>query len=175
MLFLIETFFDVPAVGARNLLAASAERMNRLQSATEEVETLADGVRSVSTIAYRAPDREQRTAGGTEGTEVTIGNKRFVRASGKWLSQPVPPFHWPAFEPHPSTDPVLVGREAVDGIECFVVAYVNPTDGSRHRAWIATDDLRTLRHSEAAPGRFVRTRYSRFDAPVQIENPVSSR
>jgi hypothetical protein len=67
---------------------------------------------------------------------------------------------------------MLLGRERVDDTECFVIAYVSPTDGSRHRAWIATDDLRMLRHSEAAPGRFVVNHYSSFDAPVQIEAPA---
>jgi hypothetical protein len=164
---------DVPARGVRDLLTASATRMNRLQSAMEQVETFADGIRSVATVVYRAPDRERWTGNATEDSEITIGSNRFVRgANGRWIGEPVSHFHWPAFAPHEATEPMLLGRERVDDTECFVIAYVSPADGSRHRAWIATDDLRMLRHSEAAPGRFVVNHYSSFDAPVQIEAPA---
>jgi copper transport protein len=168
--------FEVPARDAGELLIAAVNRMNRLSSAVEDVETHADGIRSAATITYRAPDRERWTQGnGERGTEITIGSTRFVRAGKTWQQEPVPLFRWPAFEPHSSADALLTGREVIGGIECLVIAYVNPADGSRHRAWIATDDMRIIRHSEMAPGRVVTTRYSQFDVPVQIDTPVTPR
>jgi len=167
---------EVPVRGARELLAAAADRMNRLRSAVEDVEMFADGVRTQATFQYQAPDRErwQQTSGG-DGLEITIGGNRFTRQDRGWVKQAVAPVQWPTFSVHASSDdPVLIGRESIGDIDCFVVAYVDPSDDSRHRAWIATDGLLLIQHTSAAPGRVVTSRFSRFNEPLQIAAPVGA-
>jgi hypothetical protein len=167
---------EVPVQGARELLAAAADRMNRLRSAVEDVEMFADGVRTHATFQYQAPDRErwQQTSGG-DGLEITIGGNRFTRQERGWVKQAVAPVQWPTFSVHASSDdPVLIGRESIGDIDCFVVAYLDPSDDSRHRAWIATDGLLLIQHTSAAPGRVVTSRFSRFNEALQIAAPAGA-
>ena len=160
---------ELPLRGAGELLALADERMNALRSAVEDVEIFTDGVRSEQRNEYQAPDRRRRTG---DLLEITTGDRHFMRHGTQWHSQTVEPFQWPAFRyAEKASNITVVGRETLNGTECFVVSFEDSADGSRTRLWIATGSFRVLQQMSAAPGRFTVSRFSRYDAGARITPP----
>lgn len=166
----------VPLLGAGELLAAAMDRMNGLRTMAEQTEMSMAGVQSREQIEYQAPDRRRTLDQAGEATELQIGGTRYTREDGRWQERDGAAFRWPDYRwLESATDVAMLGREAIDGAECFVVSYVDTRDASRVQVWIATGSLRILRRTSAVPGHFHASRFSRFDGPVHIEAPPVAR
>jgi len=142
----------------------------------EETEKSMAGVPSTERIEYQAPDRRRTFAQVGVVTELQIGNIRYTRQGGQWQGSATAAFQWPSYHwLESASDVVLLGRETLDGEECFVVSYVDTRDASRVQVWIGTGTLRVLRRTSAVPGHFHISRFSRFDGAVQIIAPPVAR
>ena len=85
----------LPLGGARELLVLAEQRMNALRSVAEDVETFAEGERSLQHYEYQAPDLKLHRA---EMLEITSGDRLYMRHGTAWHAQTVDHFSWPSFQ-----------------------------------------------------------------------------
>ncbi len=175
--------FEVPVPGARLILEQADAAMNRLKSVVEYSELTSGGPIVRTTAAYQAPNRLRYVVeipGREPSTTVVVGNRRYDRVgSGPWNVSPWPgtePFRWPDYRfAQTASAIVLLGRESVDGIECYVVSFLDPPSGARYRLWVGTTDYLIRRYEMMAVGHYMTARFDSFDDPtVRVEEPESA-
>ncbi len=175
--------FEVPVPGARLILEQADAAMNRLDSVVEYSELTSGGPIVRTTAAYQAPNRLRyvvETPGRKPSTTVVVGNRRYDRIDdGPWSVSPWPgtePFRWPDYRfAQTASEIVLLGRESVDGVECYVVSFLDSPSGARYRLWISTTDYLIRRYEMMAVGHYMTARFDSFDAPTsRIEEPEST-
>ena len=114
-------------------------------------------LRGAGELLAAATDRMNALRSVTEETEMVMGGVTSTERSEhraplnyRWLES--------------ATDVALLGREPIDGDECFVIAYVDTRDGSRVRIWINTGSLYVARLISAVPGHVHTSRFSAFNS-----------
>lgn len=168
----------VPVPDAGALLSLADQAMNGLRSLREHNELGNGGAPVVTEFRYAAPDRMHSIVQTptVRRETIAIGDRRFDReGSGPWQESPWPApggYRWPAFDfASSATEVSVLGREEIDGVDCFVVAFLDPASGARFRLWIGTTDYLIRQQVMMAPGHFMTSVFSDFDAPVTIEEP----
>lgn len=172
--------FDVtvPLPNAGALLSRADQTMNQLRSLREHNELTSGGPVVVTEFEYAAPDRMRyvvQTDSGTRAT-VAVGDRRFDRqGDGAWQESAWPSnggYRWPAYDfADGATEVTVLGREEIDGVDCFVVAFLDPASGARFRLWIGTTDYLIRQEVMMATGHYMKSVFTDFDAPVTIEAP----
>jgi len=159
----------LPLSGARELLVLAEQRMNALRSVAEDVETFAEGKRSLQHYEYQAPDLKLHRA---EMLEITSGDRLYMRHGTAWHAQTVDRFSWPSFQLAESArDVTVAGREVVDGSDCVILSFVNGPDNDRTNVWIASDTLRIVQQAEMTSEGLVTRRFTDFDKVAPIHPP----
>jgi len=170
----------VPVPGTRVILERADAAMNRLDSLIEYNELTSGGpvVRTIS--EYRAPDRLRyvvETPGRESTTTIAVHDRRYDRVgNGPWTVSPWPgsqPFRWPDYRfAEGARDVLLLGTESIDGVDCYVVSFLDPRSGARYRMWIGTSDYLIRRYEMMAIGHYMVTRFHSFNDPsIQIDAP----
>lgn len=125
-------------------------------------------LRGAGELLAAALDRMNRLHSVTEETEMVMNGvasteraERTAPLNYRWLES--------------ATEVTLLGREIVDGDECFVISYVDTRDGSRTQVWIATGSLYVVRRSAAVPGHLHISRFSKFDGVSRRTQSPSGR
>lgn len=167
---------ELPTGGARLLLARADRAMNRLSSLRER-QTLGDGRTTVTTdYEYAAPDR-LRLRNSAGGETIAAGARRFDRpAGGEWSAGLWPDeggYRWPKYDyARTATEVTILGREDVDGVPCWVVAFFDPENNARFTFWIGEADALVRRQTMLYTGHFMDSRFFDFNAPIAIEPPI---
>jgi hypothetical protein len=162
------------AADARALLARAQATMRALRSVIQE-ESVSSGPGTGARTRYRlrAPDRlELRTAGGVE--RITVGARQFVRGPGTpWRQSPTAGgrpfrtaswFRWTAFAAS-----VQLLQPAGDGTAELALA--DPATPVWIRLRVDVKSGRVLSERLIARARFISTRFSGFNEPVDIAAP----
>lgn len=167
----------LPAGGARYLLVAADAAMNRLTSLREHQTLSSGGATVTSDYEYVAPDRIHiQVDNGSE--TIGIGPRRFDRTrltgwqSSPWVSESGG-YRWPNFDyARRATEVTLLGQETVDGVNCWVVTFLDPETEARYTFWIGDRDSLIRRERMVAPGHYMESRLGDFNAPMTIEAPA---
>lgn len=165
---------DLPTGGARSLLARSDLAMNRLTSLSERQTISAGGPAIITYYQWSAPDRLRlRSDAGSE--TIIVGKRRYDRASGTWIASEWPDpagYRWPIYDyARTAAEVTLLGRETIDGVPCWIIAFLDTPSGGRLTAWIGIDDGLIRRQRMFAVGHYMESIFSDFNAPVTIEAP----
>ncbi|MBX5445261.1 CopD family protein [Sphaerobacter sp.] len=172
--------FDLtlPLPDAGALLSLADQAMNGLHSLREHNELGNGGATVVTEFRYAAPDRMHSIVQTptVRRETIAIGDRRFDReGNGPWQESPWPEpggYRWPAYNfAGSATEVSVLGREELDGVDCFVVAFLDPASGARFRLWIGTTDYLIRQQVMMAPGHYMTSVFSDFNAPVTIEEP----
>ncbi len=169
---------QLPVSGAVELLATADRAMNRLSTLVGE-ETLSDGRAVVqSRYEFQAPDRMHLVVEGAERRETfAMGQVRYDRAgSGPWSKEPWPAeggFRWPDYRfSATAEDVVVLGRESVGDVECFVVAFRDGPSGALYKMWIGVGDYLIRQYRMIMPGHYMTVNFSGFNIPIEISPPT---
>lgn len=172
----------VPVLGAKELLVLADQAMNQLQSLVEDNELSSGGPMVKTRYEFRAPDRMhfRVESSGSVAETYAIGTQRYDRRDGgAWETNPWPTaggFRWPDYRFAESASEVtLLGRESVQGAECFVVSFLDARSGARYRIWIGTQDHRVHQYVMMATGHYMTSTFSDFNEPLDIQAPVGGR
>ncbi len=167
----------IPTSGAKELLALSDKAMNRLRSLSGD-EVITDGRATVRThYEFRAPDQMHMVVEGAQRLEMyAFGKVRYFRTDpGSWAQEPWPTeegFRWPFYNfSSGAEDVLLLGREEVDGTDCFVLAFRHASSGAMYRLWTGVSDHLIRKYRMILPGHYMTVRYYDFDRPVSISPP----
>lgn len=171
--------FDLalPAERAADLIASVDAAMNGLRSAREMNDLGIGGPAVVTRAEFAAPDRVRFfvEAPSRPVTEtIIVAGVRFDREGrGPWERQELgDPYAWPRYEYARGAARVrLVGRERVDGVEAFVVAFVDRGSEAHFRLWVGADDRLVRRYVMMARGHYMTGAFRDLDAPVVIRAP----
>ncbi|HEU5330134.1 MAG TPA: copper resistance protein CopC [Thermomicrobiales bacterium] len=166
---------DLPAGGARWLLAASDAAMNRLTSLREHQTISSGGTPVVTEYEFVAPDKAHIQTG-TASETIAVGTQRFDRTNGgAWSTSTWPEdggYRWPRNDyASGASEVTLLGQEQVDGVACWVVAFLDNASGARLTFWIGQQDYLVQRETMYATGHYMESRYSDFNAPITIVTP----
>ncbi len=168
----------VPALGAKELLVLADQTMNQLQSLVADNELASGGPVAKTRCEFEAPDRMRFRVGssGSVAETYAIGTQRYDRQdSGAWETNPWPTaggFRWPDYRFAESANEVtLLGRESVQGAECFVVRFLDVRSGARYRIRIGTQDHRGHQYVMMATGHPMTSTFSNFNEPLDIQAP----
>lgn len=166
---------QLPTGGAATLLAGADAAMNRLTSLRERETIGAGGPAVTIEYAWVAPDKLQLRAD-TGSETIVVGKRRFDRTgNGAWLPSDWPDpqgYRWPQFAfARNAAEVTLLGRETVDGVDCWVVAFLDTTDDVRYTFWIGQADSRIYRQRMFTVGHYMESRYFDFDAPITVVAP----
>ena len=168
----------VPVPDAGAILSLADQAMNGLRSLREHNELGNGGATVVTEFRYAAPDRMHSIVQTptVHRETIAIGDRRFDReGTGPWQESAWPArggYRWPAYDfATDATEVTVLGREEIDGVDCFVVAFLDPASGARFRLWIGTTDYLVRQQVMMAPGHYMTSVFSDFNAPVTIEEP----
>jgi hypothetical protein len=165
---------DLPTGGARSLLARSDSAMNRLTGVSERQSITSGGPVVTTYYQWAAPDRLRlRSDAGSE--TIIIGKRRYDRASGAWIgSDWADPagYRWPVYEyARTASEVTLLGRETIDGVPCWIIAFLDTPSGGRMTMWVGMDDGLIRRQRMFAVGHYMESVFSDFNMPPTIEAP----
>jgi copper transport protein len=166
---------DLPAGGARWLLAAADAAMNRLTSLREHQTISSGGTPVVTDYEFVAPDKAHIRTGNTSET-IAVGTQRFDRTNGgAWSTSAWPEdggYRWPRNDyASGSSEVALLGQEQVAGVDCWIVSFLDDASGARLTFWIGQQDFLVRRETMFATGHYMDSRYSDFNAPITIAAP----
>lgn len=168
---------EIPAARAPRLLDEVDAAMNALRSARETNVLGIGGPPVVTRLEYAAPDRMRLVVEPPDGApreSIFVGEDRFDReGSGAWTrSDTRIPIRWPNFAyAKEATRVRVVGREAVDGADALVVAYLARGIEAYFRLWVGVADRRVRRYVMMARGHYMNGSFEGLDAPVSIPAP----
>ncbi|MBI2862890.1 MAG: copper resistance protein CopC [Chloroflexi bacterium] len=169
--------FDLalPVAGAKEIMALADETMDRLHTLVEENSLTSGGPVILTHLEYAAPDRMHITVA-DDGESYLIGKRRYDRVpGGPWQAGEIPGdgIRWPDWQySRVATDVTLLGREELNGVECFVVSFLDPSFNGRYRFWIDTHDYLVRKLTMMATGHYMTSTFSGFDAPISIDAPT---
>ena len=166
---------DLPAGGARWLLAAADAAMNRLTSLRERQTIRSGGTPVVTDYEFVAPDKAHIRTGNTSET-IAVGTQRFDRTNGGAWSPSIWPedggYRWPRNDYASGAGEVaLLGQEQIDGVDCWIVSFLDDASSARLTFWIGQQDFLVRRETMFATGHYMDSRYSDFNAPITITAP----
>ena len=158
-----------------SLLAGADAAMNKLTSLRERQAIAAGGTPVTTVYEWAAPDR-LRTTSDVGGAMIVVGTRRFDRAgNGQWLENTWPEpggYRWPQFIfAKTAAEVTLLGREQVDGIDCWVVTFLDTAADARITLWIGVDDSLIRQQRMYAIGHYMQSTFYDFNVPIAIEVP----
>lgn len=171
----------VPIPDGRVVLIMADQAMNRLRTAQERTSLTSGGPTVETEIRYQAPDRARyivRVPGREETETVIVGGLRYDRrGNDAWTSSPWPgqePFRWPNFRYSVDASEVrILGIAPVDGVQCYDIAFWDPTSDTHYRLWVGVSDYLIRRYEMMAPGHYMVGEFDRFDDPtIVIDAPA---
>lgn len=166
---------QLPSGGATTLLAGADAAMNRLTSLRERQSIGAGDVSVTTDYEWSAPDKLRLRA--DVGSEtIVVGTRRFDRTgNGPWIESVWPDaggYRWPSFtQAKTAAEVTLLGREEIDGVSCWVVAFLDTTSDARTTVWIGVDDNLIRQQRMFAVGHYMNSRFTDFNSPIAIAAP----
>ncbi len=170
---------DLPSGGARSILAASDAAMNRLTGLRERQSIGAGGTPTVTTYEWAAPDRLRLTAD-TGGETIIIAKRRFDRVGGgQWVASEWPEpsgYRWPQYAfAKSAVEVTILGREQIDGVPCWKLAFLDSAGDARVTLWIGEQDGLVRQQRMFSVGHYMESRFTDFNIPIAIEAPTAVR
>jgi copper transport protein len=166
---------QLPTGGAMSLLAGADAAMNRLTSLRER-QVLSSGDTAITTeYEWSAPDR-MRLRSDTGNETTVVGTRRFDRANGgQWIESPWPEaegYRWPqSILANTAAEVTLLGRETIEGVDCWVITFLDTTADARITLWIGVDDSLIRQQRMFAIGHYMQSRFYDFNVPIEINAP----
>ena len=65
----------------------------------------------------------------------------------------------------------ILGREDVDGANCWIIAFLDTSTAARYTLWIGAQDSLIRQQRMFATGHYMQSRFSDFNAPIAITPP----
>jgi hypothetical protein len=166
---------QLPTGGAATLLAGADAAMNRLTSLRERQSIGSGGPVVTTEYEWSAPDKT-RLKSDTGNETLVVGTRRFDRTNGgQWIESawPYPEgYRWPDYAfAKTAAEVTLLGQEAVDGINCWVITFLDTTADARITLWIGVDDNLIHQQRMFAVGHYMQSRFSDFNVPIEIAVP----
>jgi copper transport protein len=166
---------QLPTGGATTLLAGADAAMNRLTSLRERQSIASDGPTITTEYAWTAPDRTRLSS--DAGNEmIVVGTRRFDRAgSGQWIESAWPEaggYRWPVYTfAKTAAEVTLLGRETVEGVDCWAITFLDTTADARITLWIGVDDSLIRQQRMFSVGHYMQSRFYDFNVPIAIAAP----
>jgi hypothetical protein len=166
---------QLPTGGATALLAGADAAMSRLASLRERQSIGAGGPAITTTYEWAAPDRTRQVSDNGSET-IVVGTRRFDRSgNGQWLESSWPEqggYRWPQFTfAKTAAEVTLLGREPVDGVDCWVITFRDTTADARLTLWIGVEDSLIRQQRMFAIGHYMQSRFFDYDVPIAIDVP----
>ena len=170
--------FEVPVPGAAALIAQADAVMNQLQT-LHKYNELGPGANGyeITEFDYVAPGRVSYIQKRTGHQTIVTHDSRYDLAPGEtvWQKTPWPglqPLVWPDFRwSEQVVDATILGSEVFNGVDCWIVSFRAPVYDAYYELWIGKQDYRVYKEHMIAPGHYMTSIYSNFNAPIEIEAP----